>query len=81
MLSVAYGYHIDGEPILAPTGWKIVPEGERIPQEHREYIVRDQGLAGQWCERRRCHSTMTPHQAVVWGDVQVYAARIQGEGS
>lgn len=71
----AYG-HYKGEPIPAPAGWKIIPEGEEIPQEHREYIVQEHGL---WCEWRRCHSTMTPPKATVWGDVRAYAARVEDE--
>ena len=68
-----YGYH-KGEPINAPSGWRILTEGEEIPQEHREYVAQDCGL---WCEWRRCHSTMTPPKAKLWGDVRAYAARIK----
>lgn len=82
----AYG-HYKGEPIPAPAGWKIVPEGEEIPQEHREYIIQRRGPVvsgssitiqehGLWCAWRKCHSTMTPLEATVWGDVRAYAARI-----
>ncbi len=61
-----------GEPISAPAGWGIIPEGEEIPQEHREYSVVGYGM---WCEWRRCHSTMTPLAARIWGSVRAYAGR------
>jgi hypothetical protein len=66
-----YGHH-RGEPIHAPSGWVIISEGQEIPQEHREYVAQEHGL---WCQWRRCHSTMTPPKAKLWGDVRAYAAR------
>jgi hypothetical protein len=68
-----YGYY-KGEPITVGDGWKIIPEGEEIPQEHMEYSVVEHGM---WCESRRCHSTMTPLTARLWGSVRAYAGRVE----
>jgi hypothetical protein len=64
-----YGYH-NGKVITPPKGWEIIPENEDIPQEHR-YFSND----GFWCHERRCHSTMTPINARVWGFIQAFAKR------
>ena len=60
---------VDGKPIQAPEGWRILSEGSDIPQVHREY----NGMAKLWCHPRRCHSTMTPFVAGVWGYAYAYA--------
>ena len=62
-----YGINDDGDTIEAPKGWVLIPEGEYIPQQHREYI------GTWWCGPRRCHSTMTPFNAMIWGSVRAYA--------
>lgn len=51
--------------------WRILSEGEIIPQTHCEYIL-DVG----WVSPRRCHSTMTPFKARVWGHVLCFAAPV-----
>lgn len=66
-----YGFFDDGRAIVAPPGWEIIPEGGAIPQEHRE-AARE----GIWCDPRRCHSTMTPMDARVWGYVRAFAKRL-----
>jgi hypothetical protein len=65
-----YGFFDNGDPIVAPDGWEIIPEGGEIPPEHRE--AAGEGL---WCDPRRCHSTMTPMWACVWGYVRAFARR------
>ena len=60
---------VDGKPIQAPEGWRILNEGADIPQVHREY----NGDAKLWCHPRRCRSTMTAFVAGVWGYVQAVA--------
>jgi hypothetical protein len=52
--------------------WRIIPEGQPIPQVHRKYVVNVEG-EGHWYPPSRCHSTMTPPTAQVWGDVAAYA--------
>jgi hypothetical protein len=63
-----YGYELGNQLIVAPKGWKILPEGVEVPQEHREYI-----LGVGWASPRRCRSTMTPIRSMVYGSVMVYA--------
>jgi hypothetical protein len=73
-----YNMSSEGNALPAtPKGWKIVPAGETIPQEHME--CREDYRTGRvvWCSERRCHSTMTPLWALVWGGVRAFAARIQ----
>jgi hypothetical protein len=53
--------------------WNILPEGAPIPQKHREFI--DYMGTQTWCEPRRCHSTMTPPNATVFGSVRAFAVR------
>ena len=72
-----YGFTTDGSKIISPKGWKIIPEGSEIPQIHREYIE-NYGytfphLHHQWEAPRRCHSTMTPLSARLWGGARAYA--------
>lgn len=62
-----YGFDGDLE-IRAPKGWRLLPEGADIPQVHRVY-----GGGSGWCEPRRCHSTMTPIYACVWGYMKAFA--------
>ena len=73
-----YGFADDGTEIVAPPGWDIIPEGGDIPQAHREFLqlCPYRGKPGQalWASPRRCHSTMTPIYACVWGDVRAFAA-------
>lgn len=72
-----YGFYDNGVQIVAPPGWEIIPEGGEIPQEH---CYAAQGLSGEggglWCNPRRCHSTMTPLDARVWGYVRAFAKRV-----
>lgn len=70
-----YGKTSLGEAIEIPEGWGIINEGEDIPHEHRECI--EDYMTGKvyWCDPRRCHSTMTPLKAMVWGGVRVIAKR------
>lgn len=63
-----YGFTKEGDPIIAPKGWKILPFREIVPQVHREYDK----LAG-WCSPRQCRSTMTPIFASISGYVLAYA--------
>jgi hypothetical protein len=74
MLSREYGKDGEGRSITAPTGWKILPQGEYVPQVHREFLQMP-GRKGAWCEPRRGYSTMTAIHAQVWGNVQAYAVR------
>lgn len=68
---------VTDKPIKPPYGWSLLPAGQAIPQKHREcitgynrYMKRHRTL---WCDERRCHSTMTPHTAQIWGDVVAFA--------
>jgi hypothetical protein len=63
-----YGRCADGREILAPSGWKLLPEGEAVPSFHRE--AKEDGT---WCSPRRCRSTMTPLFACVSGYVRAFA--------
>jgi len=63
-----YGRSVDGQVILAPGGWKVLPEGEAVPALHRE--AKEDGT---WCSPRRCRSTMTPLFASVSGYVRAIA--------
>jgi hypothetical protein len=54
-----------------PNGWRILPEGADIPQIHREFLY---GIG--WAGTRRCHSTMTPMRAMVWGSVRAIATPV-----
>jgi hypothetical protein len=73
-----YGYD-SGEKIAPPTdykhefpnGWRILPEGADIPQNHREFL---HGIG--WAGPRRCHSTMTPLRAMIWGSVRAIATPV-----
>ena len=65
-----YGYTSKGIRVPTPSGWKLIPEGAEIPQEHREYIEDYSRDRSHLCEPRRCHSTMTPIKACVWGGVR-----------
>jgi hypothetical protein len=67
-LKARYGFTDAGDPIAAPPGWRILPEGAEIPSVHRE--CREDGY---WCYPRRCRSTMTALDARVWGWVRAYA--------
>lgn len=64
-----YGYTDEGEKIIAPEGWELIEERGEIPQIHREFIGKN------WCFPRRCHSTMTPMDACVWGSVKCFARK------
>jgi len=68
-----YGYTSYGFEITAPEGWKLLPEGVDIPQAHRECIEDYSTNKHWWCDPRRCHSTMTPMKAMVWGGVRAFA--------
>ena len=63
-----YGYCDAGNEIQVPAGWKLLPEGERVPPVHRE--AKEDGA---WCQPRRCCSTMTPIYARVSGYVRAFA--------
>ncbi len=65
-----YGYD-SGEKIVAPTGWRILSKDADIPQNHREFL---HGIG--WAEPRRCHGTMTPLRAMVWGGVRAIATPV-----
>jgi hypothetical protein len=67
-----YGFDKDGNEIAAPQGWRILPEGEPVPQVHREFHDWPHG-SRCWCAPRRCHSTMTATHARIWGAVLAYA--------
>jgi hypothetical protein len=56
-----------------PEGWEIIPEGEEIPQQHRECLEEYTNNKASWVFERRCHSTMTAIKACVWGSVRAYA--------
>jgi hypothetical protein len=62
-----------GEAIVAPPGWALVPEGEFVPQVHREYTENYGGGWHGWASPRRYHSTMTPIRARVFGGVRAFA--------
>jgi len=70
----------DGSTIVAPKGWQIIPAGMPIPQKHREFLsdTRTPAHRGSWCWPRRCHSTMTPFVASVWGSVRAFAELVPG---
>lgn len=70
-ICAAYGYTEDGDPIVAPKDWKIIPFNKEIPQIHREYDAKN-----AWLEPRRCHSTMTPWVAHLFGNIRAYATPI-----
>lgn len=70
-LRAAYGYTEDGDLIVAPKGWKIIPFNKEIPQIHCEYDAKN-----AWLEPRRCHSTMTPWVAHLFGNIRAYATPI-----
>lgn len=63
-----YGRTKEGELIVPPAGWKILPFREIVPHIHREWI-----LHAGWAFPRRCRSTMTPIFAAVSGWVRVLA--------
>lgn len=67
----AYGYSDKGELIVAPPGWRILPEGEPVPQLHREWM--DPQWGAGWCAPRPQHSTMTSITACVRGAVRAIA--------
>lgn len=74
----AYGLRLDGTPVTPPKGWRLLAEGEEIPQAHREFIrCPPYGASSTWSEQwaspRRCHSTMTALRAGVFGSVIAYA--------
>jgi hypothetical protein len=64
-----YGFNDQGQPVQAPKGWQLLPEGVPIPQVHRCFIS-DINL---WAAPRHCHSTMTPLKTRVWGNETAYA--------
>lgn len=63
-----YGLSADGRPIAAPTGWRLLCEGQEIPSVHREADE-----SGRWLAPRRCRSTMTPIVASVSGYRRAFA--------
>lgn len=76
-------YGIDcytGKEIIPPKGWRILPEGIYVPQGHREYTQVLSDRPGGWADYRRCHSTMTPITARVWGSVRAIAVPKEIEG-
>ncbi|UTC28002.1 hypothetical protein [Stenotrophomonas phage A1432] len=74
MISKKYGKrHRDGETIVPPKGWVLLAEGSPVPHAHREYIENYGGGWAGWAAPRRCHSTMTPMTAQVWGSVRAIA--------
>lgn len=69
-----YAHDRDGTKILPPEGWCILPEGERVPNIHREFVHMPHGGFRGWCAPRRCISTMTAITAhTPWGAVYAYA--------
>lgn len=66
-----YGFTDDGIEIFPPAGWKLLKEGDHIPQVHREFI--DYVGTTMWNQPKRCRSTMTPMWAGVWGAVRAFA--------
>jgi hypothetical protein len=60
---------IDGDPIVPPRGWKILPFRTVIPNStHREYSERN-----GWLHQRVGCSTMTPIFTRPSGDIRAYA--------
>jgi len=77
-----YGYTNKGkDKIVAPDGWVILSEGEEVPEAHREHLELYNGLKSDWyslwADPRRCHSTMTPLTAQIWGAVRAIAIKIE----
>jgi hypothetical protein len=70
-----YGHDdFDCSRIVAPRGWKILPENTPVPHVHREFrIVVNPSEPGHWCQPRTCISTMTSFNAMVWGAVRAVA--------
>lgn len=66
-----YGQTDEGTEIQMPDGWKLLPEGERVPSVHCEA-----NSDGTWCRPRRCCSTMTPIYARVAGYVRAIAVPV-----
>lgn len=60
-----YGY-LDGVAILPPKGYKLVPQGHKIPPRHR-VLTWDGKDHYTWAATRWCCSTMTPMWARVSG--------------
>lgn len=71
-----YGFDHMGEPILAPEGWTLLPEGSDIPAIHREFTRNGSNWSG-WCSPRRCRGTMTPLKAHVCGWVTGFAVPVE----
>lgn len=65
----------NGLPIKPPNNWRLLKEGEKIPQVHRVF----DGMSQIWCQPRQCHGTMTPPKAMVWGYMQAFAELINKE--
>ena len=67
-----YAYN-NGTPVTIPEGWELIGVGDAIPKVHR-VLVKDM-IDGKltWVQPRRCHSTMTPIYARVWGNEIAYA--------
>jgi len=63
-----YGRTGGGRVVKAPAGWRLLKEGQPIPQLHRVCDER-----GQWCAPRICHSTMTPLIACTSGYMRAFA--------
>lgn len=75
-MAAEYGLTRNGQPVPPPhTGWALVPFGEAIPPEHREYIE-----GSGWAWPRRENSTVTPLFARAFGPVRAYAGAVKAEG-
>lgn len=72
-MSENYAEFRNGEAVSSIEGWTMLPEGEKVPQVHREFIEDYVTNKGWWCAPRRCRSTMTPIVATVWGGVRAIA--------
>lgn len=62
-----YGRAENGEEIVPPEGWKILPFREEVPSAHREFI------GSRWAAPRLGRSTMTPIWAKRAGNVLAFA--------
>ncbi|KKN09986.1 hypothetical protein LCGC14_1041240 [marine sediment metagenome] len=67
-----YGQTNGSLKINPPRDWKILPEGQAIPDIHRTYLLLSNGQ-GIWCAPRRCRFPTTPENACISGMVRAWA--------
>jgi len=71
-----YNQTSQGKPLpKTPQGWTIIPEGQPIPHHHTECLEDYTTNKTTWARPRKCHSTMTPLTATIWGSVRAYAKK------